>query len=481
MIQIQKVDPFNIKQIIQANRNRYEQLIIDHKKLSLKFREQLTQVSNLTRLQSQQTTVDKQVIWDTSASVVAPVLFGFVHWCLEQAQKKGIKRLYFVARDGQILNKIAQVICNNWGYDIDCRYFYGSRQAWHAPALQEIGETELGWILDGTTFLSVNSVCDRVNITPTQIQSTLNDYGFSPSKWDDNLNRDQRSQLREVFVQKEVVDLILETAATYREKAIGYFRQEQLDDGLPFAIVDIGWVGRAQRSFSNLLKSAEIYPSSGVNGFYFALEKQRKSLPNDNLSAFYDLDKPNHQCISHYRHVFELFVTADHGGTMGYEQQENKYAPVLRYEKNQTAIDWGLYVLQDAVVEFAHQFTTNVNQQDCSSNLFLQATDILVESFIYNPSPSEAKVFGSFLIADDQGEKVLYQLAPVYNLINCLKLLIFGKQPFKGIWFPASLVRSNSLIRIVLNSNILSASHNFRVFSGSLKRFFLRGNLAETL
>jgi predicted HAD superfamily hydrolase len=478
---IQKVDQFNIKQTIYANQNRYEQLIADNKELPLQFREQLTQVSKLTRLQSQQTSPDKQVIWDTSASVIAPVLFGFVNWCLEQAQKKGIKRLYFVARDGQILNKIAQVICSNWDYDIDCRYFYGSRQAWHAPALQEIGETELGWILDGTTFLSVNSVCERVNIKPRQIESVLKHNGFSKSKWNLNLNRDERNQLREVFVQKEVVDLILATAATYREKAIAYFRQEQLDDGLPFAIVDIGWVGRAQRSFSNLLKSAGIYPESGVNGFYFALEKQRKSLPTDNLSAFYDLDKPNHQCISLYRHVFELFVTADHGGTMGYKQQENQYAPVLRYEKNETAIDWGLYILQDAAVEFARQFTTNVSQQDCSSNLFLQATDILIESFIYNPSSSEAKVFGSFLIADDQGEKVLYQLAPAYSFINCLKLLIFGKQPFKGIWFPASLVRSNPLIRIILNSNILSAAHSFRVFSGSFKRFFLGRNLAETL
>jgi predicted HAD superfamily hydrolase len=106
-------------------------------------------------LQSQETSPDKQVIWDTTASAVAPMLFGFVHWCLVEAQKKGIQRLYFVARDGQILQKIAQVICHNWGYTIDCRYLYGSRQAWHLPAIQEIGEVELDLDLAGTKMYSV--------------------------------------------------------------------------------------------------------------------------------------------------------------------------------------------------------------------------------------------------------------------------------------------------------------------------------------
>lgn len=466
---IQKVDAFNIKPTIQANPNRYEQLIADNKELPLQFREQLTQASRLTRLQYKQTDLHKQVIWDTGANVIAPVLFGFVNWCLAKAQKKGIKRLYFVARDGQILNKIAQVICRNWGYDIDCRYFYGSRQAWHAPALQEIGEAELQWILDGTTFLSVNSVCERVNIKPEQIKEVLIRCGFAESEWNTNLNKEERNQLRQVFVEKQVVDLILATAATYREKAIAYFRQEQLDDGLPFAIVDIGWVGRAQRSFSSLLISAGIYPEKGVQGFYFALEKKRKALESDNLSAFYNIDKPSREHISHYRHVFELFVTADHGGTMGYEQQDNQYVPVLRYPKNQAAIDWGLYVLQDAVVEFAEQFTTNINREEFSPDLFLAVADILIESFIYHPSPLEAKVFGSFLNADDQGEKVLYELAPAYNLVSCLKLLLFGKQPFKGIWFPASLARSNFIYQLILSSSLLKFTHHTRVFIGRFK------------
>ncbi|NMF62223.1 hypothetical protein [Brasilonema octagenarum] len=450
--------------------NRYEQLIAHDSQLPLQFRSQLAGATKLTRLHSKETSSDKQIIWDTTANVIAPILFGFVYWCLVSAKKRGIERLYFVARDGQILHKIAQVICQNWGYDIDCRYLYGSRQAWHAPSLMEIGEAELGWILDSTTFLSVHSVCERVNLTPQQIEDVLIRFEFPPSKWNLNLSRQERSQLEQAFRDPQVIELILSTSAVYREKAIGYFRQEKLGDGLPFAIVDIGWLGRAQRSFSQLLKSAGLYPESGVHGFYFALEKQAKALGSDHLLAFYNVEKPDRHHISKYRHLFELLVAADHGGTMRYEQSDNQYVPILRYQKNEKAINWGLYVLQNAGVEFAQQLTTNLSDSNCATDQFLRASDLLIESFVYDPSPIEAKVFGSFLIADDQGEKVLYELAPAYNFVNCLKLLSFGSQPFKGVWFPASLARSHPLFRIVLNPNILNATHNLRVIVGRLKR-----------
>jgi predicted HAD superfamily hydrolase len=154
-VKMAKKQGVKVEPITQTHLNRYEGKIADTTHLPLKFRSLLAGASRLTRLQSQETSPDKQVIWDTTASAVAPMLFGFVHWCLVEAQKRGIQRLYFVARDGQILQKIAQVICQNWGYTIDCRYLYGSRQAWHQPAIQEIGEVELDWILVALRCISV--------------------------------------------------------------------------------------------------------------------------------------------------------------------------------------------------------------------------------------------------------------------------------------------------------------------------------------
>jgi hypothetical protein len=180
-------------------------------------------------------------------------------------------------------------------------------------------------------------MCDRVNISPDQIKDVLNRYGFPAAKWDLNLQQHERDLLRQVFTDKEVTELIISTAATYREKVIGYFRQEGLDDGVPFGFVDVGWAGRIQRSFSKLLDIAGLYPESGVCGFYFALEARIKRFQNDRLLAyFYDVDKQYDRYVfCKYKCLFELFVAADHGSTMSYERCGEQYIPVLRSPKNE--------------------------------------------------------------------------------------------------------------------------------------------------
>lgn len=62
-----------------------------------------------------------------------PILFPYVNWIVEEANKKGIKNLYFVARDGYILKKIADTIITERNYSIITSYIYGSRVAWRDP------------------------------------------------------------------------------------------------------------------------------------------------------------------------------------------------------------------------------------------------------------------------------------------------------------------------------------------------------------
>jgi hypothetical protein len=241
------------------------------------------------------------------------------------------------------------------------------------PAVEEIGEIELDWMLARTNFLSIRSICKRVNISPDQIQDVLDDYGYSVAKLDVNIYEKEQDLLRDLFTHKQITELIISTATSYREKVIGYFYQEGLGDGVPFGFVDIGWVGRIQRSFSRLLNIAGLYPESGINGFYFALEQRVKPFKNDNLLAyFYDIEKPcDRNLIFKYRHLFELFVSADHGSTISYEKYESNYTPILRSPKNEKAIKWGLYTLQEAAVEFAEQLTVNLNKQDFFTDEFI--------------------------------------------------------------------------------------------------------------
>lgn len=60
----------------------------------------------------------------------SPILYAYVNYVLEQSILKKIEKLYFIARDGYILKKIADVIIQSRSLNISTFYLYGSRLSW---------------------------------------------------------------------------------------------------------------------------------------------------------------------------------------------------------------------------------------------------------------------------------------------------------------------------------------------------------------
>lgn len=441
------------KHFSETQLNRYENQIYRSTNLPLKFRSLLAGSSRLTRLKHKGSSKHQEILWNTSSSVVAPVLFGFVYWCMKGARKLGIKKLYFVARDGQVLLKIAKVISKNWDYsDIECRYLYGSRQAWHFPAIQRIGQNELDWLFDPTSFLSVKSVCARVNLEPAQIIDCLISQGFPESSWEKNLDKAERNLLKEVFLDTETEKLIVSIASEYCKQAIGYFQQEGINDGDKFGLVDIGWNGRLQRSFSNLLAANSMYPDGGVYGFYFGLSRRLKACPTDELLTYFcDVSGAWQRDAFINKALLEVFVAADHGGTSKFQKIDGRYSPVLRSENNDSAINWGLTLQQDAVDFFAHQLTQNLQPEDCKIEHFVKASEMILRTMTMFPSQDEANVFGSFQTTEDQNDSISYDLSPVLGINDFLSLITINRKPHNNAWLSASFARNPNISRMQKN------------------------------
>jgi hypothetical protein len=384
--------------------------------------------------------------------VTAPLIFGFVYWVLTQAESQGIKRLYFMARDGQILFKVAQIICSQWGYKIDCRYFYGSRQAFHFPAIESIGEQEFNWLFDNPSFLSIRIVCQRVNLEPEMISDILTGYGFLSDSWDENLTGIERATLEQVFQEESVLERILAMAGDYREKAIGYFKQERMADGVSFATVDIGWSGKSQRSLSKLLAAGKIYPNTGLKGFFFGLLSSTQAFPSDLLMPYFlKVDDRSERYFLCDPQILELFMAGDHGSTVRYEQQNGSYIPILRSEKNESGIAWGVLVQHQAVTNFAKYLTKNLKPQECKSEYFRLITEDLLKKFICSPSKDEAEAFGKQPFSRHQTESKFYDLAPSYDLTDAFKIILDSNYVHTFAWLPASIQISHPLTIMQLN------------------------------
>ena len=64
------------------------------------------------------------------AQLSGPIFYGYIEWIISISKKKNIKNLYFLARDGYLLKKMADIIIEEEGLYIRTKYVYSSRKAW---------------------------------------------------------------------------------------------------------------------------------------------------------------------------------------------------------------------------------------------------------------------------------------------------------------------------------------------------------------
>src|SRR6202034_3422009 len=88
---------------------------------------------------------DADAVHELAAQFVGPFVMGFAIWALQRAQECGVKRLYFLSRDCQLVSKVARELSPQFG-GIDCQYLYVSRQALFLPSAGDISPEGMPWL-----------------------------------------------------------------------------------------------------------------------------------------------------------------------------------------------------------------------------------------------------------------------------------------------------------------------------------------------
>ena len=426
--------------------NRYEQALYMTGGGAPVCRSVLAGVARSTRLARSLATEHEQVIWNTAANVIGPVLFGYVLWVLREAAATGVKRLYFVSRDGQILWHLATLVEQAFPTGIECRYLYGSRQAWFLPAVQEVDESALAWILQHTLILTVRCVCERVDLTPETIQPVLEAGGFPATTWDQDLDQEARVRLRDCFRQRAAHAAIQARTKENRELVLRYFQQEGLLEGQSFALVDIGWAGRLQRALSRLLTHADARPAGGTKGFYFGLCQELRAEADDVLrSYFIHADRPEPDWYSS-RHVgvLELFMAADHHGVRGYQPTPaGRLEPQFLAQGAPPLVAWGVRTQQEACLSFVRELLHVLRQEDLESISWRAVSDSLLRQFLTQPTPAEARAYGCCEITEQQTGQFTQRLTPPVGHWGVWRHLLTGKAAAcRGEWTEGAIVNA---------------------------------------
>ena len=249
------------------------------------------------------------------------MLFCYVSYVIENAEKEGIKKIFFLARDGYILKSIADVMLKSKKSDIETDYLYVSRYAlrnamyFKCDTLQDF---ESAGFFGHCAVQSAENTLKRAGIDESQRVRVYNKIGFDgdEKRIMDDAEYDDFCKL--LKSDKELFSDIKNNSREKYENIIGYFEQSGLFENKRIALVDSGWLGSVQRTLTELIKDNT--DTGRITGYYFGLYRKKSERYR---SFLFDISDAYRYVPTFCNNLFECFCSAPHGMTIGYRRTEN--------------------------------------------------------------------------------------------------------------------------------------------------------------
>ena len=132
---------------------------------------------------------NQTVLFQTTVCVTAPILFSYVSWVLIDAVERKKERLYFLARDGYVMFRIAKILVKKYQLPIECRYLYASRIAWRLPQYYLIKEKSMETICLNGIKITLDKILERGTLTKKEKDQIRIQLQLSPQEMNRVLSR----------------------------------------------------------------------------------------------------------------------------------------------------------------------------------------------------------------------------------------------------------------------------------------------------
>lgn len=398
--------------------------------------------------------------------IISPVLISFVWWVLYCADKKGLKKLYFLSRDGYIMYKIASYFCEYFNIGTECRYLYGSRIAWRIAVYNLISEDEkYKYIFSSGYKITPRIILKRVQFDKEQRFKIYRDIDFYADE-----NQELKAKDLKLFEKKlKSSRLFAEYLHYMSEKQLkdvsGYLNQEGLFDGGDIAIIDSGWTGTIQRNLRQIAEYNMANPK--ITGYYFGLYTHSADIKDGEYNAWYFSPDSRINLMTEFNNnVFECMCATPFDMTCAYSYENGRFVPKFitadSFNKEKAGI-LNLYI-ETYVSDF---FKNNKLIFDDYSDKYLSRSRIILQRFMIHPSEEEARSFGDFRFCDDVSECYGSELAKSIdgNYLKCYNIFMRFIYKFKAgsnntdlFWFHGSAALSG------INKKIDWYKLNYRIW-----------------
>ncbi|MGY3604066.1 MULTISPECIES: hypothetical protein [unclassified Bradyrhizobium] len=425
---------------------------------------------------------DDRGVQQLVSTFLGPVALVWASWVLKSAQRDGIRRLYFLARDGYLVCRAARLLAPQFG-NIDCRYLKISRQSVLLPSANGPTTSEMPWVRVFGERLELNRLVQRVGLNWSQaaahFDKTTNLRSgskvlTSEQEWDEFWSTLQSPPLLNL-IQSRILDL--------RATAVAYLEAEGLYDGTPAAVVDIGWLFMSQMALRKLLNSDG--SRNVLGGYYLGARLGRIALSQTgNATALFYESTSDRRSLTGTYEIFKrisllehLLGLAPHGTVRKYDIDNGKIEPVC------ATVSEGHAEFVERIANATEAFCVEhgwAAQYYAEGHTARELLDALIGSWCVAPDSAAVKLLAEVRKTRDHQINVLLDdsrpLVEPWRLAEAATNLIprrwrdavgiAGQKPLwpeagllQSAWLPASLVRLHTIAFPILK-RVLSPSTN---------------------
>ncbi|MFR9769349.1 hypothetical protein [Nocardia sp. SC052] len=390
-----------------AEPTRYEQIMLEHSRRSGDAAAVFCDASQAARSLVPVSSEHDRVIRDVAAGVAAPALIGAVVWMLREAERRGLARLRFLSRDGQIFYELTRRLTSVLGVEIDVEYVYSSRLTWSLAASDPARLDEEAWLFNSFMKSNAHDLCARLGLPLDYCTKPLAAAGVSLDP-DARADRPRQAEAMRRFLRTpQITDVAGDRINQVRRMLVDYAAEHLLLDRRT-GLVDAGWTGRM---INSLLRACRTDVQQRPHALVWGYEPRGAVDPAglDRVAAYmYNTATGDGLLwrVPDAPFLVETFCMGDHGIVVGYrETLEGHVRPVLQTSGNPAAEAWGLHTYRSTLYAFTEQLA------ELPSEELRPLIHQLMDSFWCHPSHGEAAAWGSYPYDSDPAATATRSLA----------------------------------------------------------------------
>ncbi len=288
------------------------------------------------------------IYYQIGYEILGILLYGYTKWLIKQISKQKIEKIFFLAREGNLLKKSFDKINHT---KVKSHYLYVSRRSTRVSLLKDIEKVDdIFKIIKMRRIVDLKGFFINIGLNIEKYDSIIKKYNY-------DLTTNVKNEKNFTKFFEEIKHDIKENAEKEEKLLLKYLKQEDFYGKV--AVVDIGWMGTMQNSLNNILKKDN--QKVDITGFYMGQSTAAKEFidkGNKQISYLFDYksNKINKE-IRGFLNLFESFFLAQHGTTIKYSEKSGKIVPVLgNYEYTKQEIEI-FKAIQEGAMQFIDDYS----------------------------------------------------------------------------------------------------------------------------